>query len=114
MLMLSTTKQVLSTSETSNLLEVSEATVRNWIKHGYLFPLQNPKNHFSHRDVIALKKRIENGDILRLRNRANKKKNDFSFVPDEYINDESFVREIEHIRQIYISKKLDLELSLFA
>ncbi len=104
--------QIISIKQTSGLLEVSEATVRNWVKHGYLSSIANTKSKFKRTEVIGLKNQIENGGIDRLRKRANKKKASNTFIPDEYLHDNSFVDEVEKIRDYFLSKELDLELSI--
>ncbi|MCK4906896.1 MAG: N-6 DNA methylase [Spirochaetes bacterium] len=104
---------IITAKQASGILDVSEATVRNWIKHGYLTPVKNTKSKFMDSEVAALKQRIESGEIKRLRKRANKKKSDISFVPEEYMDDAGFVREIENIRNIFTKHQIDLETSLF-
>ncbi|MBI3039604.1 N-6 DNA methylase [bacterium] len=105
--------QTLTIKEASSLLEVSEATVRNWINHGYLSPVLNTKNQFEASAVNLLKKKIESGEINRLSMRANKKSTDNSFIPDEYVKDEAFVLELERIRKIFSENSLDLNHALF-
>ena len=104
---------VITTKQASVILDVSAATVQNWVKHGYLSPVQDTKSTFIDSDVTTLKRRIESGEIQRLRNRANKKNSSHSFIPEEYVGDEVFVHEVEKIRETVITHKLDVELSLF-
>ena len=64
---------IITAKQASGILDVSEATVRNWVKHGYLSPLEDTRSKFRESDVDALKQRIESGEIKRLRKRANKR-----------------------------------------
>jgi len=105
--------QTITMKQASSLLEVSEATVRNWINHGFISPALNTKNQFEISAVNLLKQKIESGEINRLRKRANKKNTDNSFIPDEYINDETLVLELEQIRSIFSENSLDLKNALF-
>ncbi|MDM8526990.1 TaqI-like C-terminal specificity domain-containing protein [Anaerolineales bacterium HSG24] len=104
---------LISLQQTAALLDVSDATVRNWVKHGYLSVATNSKAKFYHDAVIELQNRIERGEIDRLRKRANKKKANNSFIPDEYLIDNSFVDEIERIRAYFSDKSLDLAVAIF-
>lgn len=104
--------QIISIKQAAGLLEISEATVRNWVRHGYLSSVVNTKSRFQLSDVIGLKNKIENGEIDRLRKRANKKKAGITFIPDEYLHDNSFVDEVEKIRDHFLSRELDLESSI--
>ncbi|MCK5687180.1 N-6 DNA methylase [bacterium] len=104
---------IISMKQASEILNVSVATVRNWIKHDYLKPLYNSKNKFLDSDVNTLKQQIESGQIDRLRKRANKQKSSCSFIPDEYLDNVTFVHEVKKIRDLFLSKNLDLETSIF-
>jgi predicted RNA methylase len=105
---------IITAKQASGILDVSEATVRNWVKHGYLTPVENTKSKFRDGDIDCLKQRIESGEIERLRKRANKRNSGSSFVPEEYLDDVAFVREIENIKNIFTTNQIDLEISLFA
>lgn len=106
--MLFFTMKTISIKQTSTLLDVSPATVHNWIKHGYLKPINNTKNNFRSKDVELLKRQITQGEINRLRNRANKSKANTLFISDEHIDNLAFVREIENIRKLFISEGLEI------
>ena len=103
---------VITIKQASEILNVSEATVRNWVKNGYLHPIKNTKSNFIENEIFSLQQRIESGEIDRLRKRANKIKSAHSFIPDEYINDHVLVEEIENIRDIFLSHSIDLETTL--
>ncbi|MCK5296825.1 MAG: N-6 DNA methylase, partial [Alphaproteobacteria bacterium] len=105
--------EIISVKQVSDMLEISDATVRNWVKQGYLSVAENTKSKFHFSDVLSVKTKIERGEINRLRKRANKKSTDNSFVPDEYINDVSFVDEVEKIKKIFLLQGLDIETLTF-
>lgn len=91
-------EEVINIHDAANLLNVSEATVRNWIKSGLL------KSKLTNRHVKLVKESIANGDIERLNKRANKTKSTKSFVPDEYSNDNginSIIRQIIDVSNLY-------------
>lgn len=105
--------QSVTTKQTASLLEVSEATVRNWVNHGLLAPVAGSNNRFDIAAVELLKHEILNGKIDRLRKRANKKNTDNSFIPDEYLESNGCVVEINQIRAIFLAESLDLNTALF-
>lgn len=105
--------EIISVKQVSDMLEISDATVRNWVKQGYLSAVENTKSKFHFEDILSLKTKIERGEINRLRKRANKKSTDNSFIPDEYIHDISFVDEVEKIKKIFLLQELDIETSTF-
>ena len=81
-----TNKEVLNIENTAELLGISKATVRNWIKCGYL-PTYNKNNkYFFYRtDVENIKSKLLNGELEKLHKRANKIKAKRTFVPEEHI-----------------------------
>ncbi|MDD3740006.1 MAG: N-6 DNA methylase [Bacteroidales bacterium] len=89
-----TEDKILSIPEAAEVLQVSEVTVRNWIKSGLL----DTQLSLSH--VSSVKKSISNGEIQRLNKRANKTKSSKSFVPSEYVNDKKINEYITQIISI--------------
>ncbi|MDD4148784.1 MAG: N-6 DNA methylase [Bacteroidales bacterium] len=81
----------------ANILNVSEATVRNWIKSGLL------DSKLTEENVTSVKSLIENGSVNRLNKRANKSKSTKSFIPSEYLNDISVLNYVSDI--VNLSKK---------
>jgi len=104
---------IITVKQASEILDVSEATVRNWIRHGYLKPLEYTKSKFRDTDVNDLKEKIKCGKIKRLRNRANKRNAGNLFVPEEYLGNITFISETEQIRNIFINNHLNTEITLF-
>ena len=106
--------QVITTKQTASMLEVSEATVRNWIRHGLISPVAGSRSRFSAIAVETLKQRIADGELDRLRRRANKKKTSDSFIPDEYLDNPAFSGELATIRAIFLENTIDIDNALFA
>jgi SAM-dependent methyltransferase len=100
----------LNISETSNLLGVSSATVRNWIKCGYL----NFKNNtINFNEVRQFQSNIENGRISKLNNRANKRNAKKKFVPDEYFENQTNKKNFENLISYIIKNSLNPKKALF-
>jgi len=101
-------------SQAASYLAVSDATVINWIKHGYLKPVGSGKQMaFSVDEVELLKKEIAVGNINRLTKRANKVKASESFIPAEYLSDKNNGEQIEVIVEFILKNKLNISNSLF-
>lgn len=63
----------ITVDEASSRLEVSPATLRNWVKSGMAGARINRRGlFFKTKDVADLKKKIATGEIQKLRSRANK------------------------------------------
>jgi type I restriction-modification system DNA methylase subunit len=103
-----------SIKETARQLGISHATVLNWEKQGYLRAskqnnvIRYPKHH-----VLKLKEKIENGEIQRLNQRANKKNSAKTFVPNEYAGNEEDIPLIENIIRIVARYQLKTAESIF-
>ena len=107
-------KNFLSSPETAEILGVSEATVTNWVKHNYLFPIvNNQKQFFEKADVLSLKEKIENGEIERLNSRANKRNSTKKFIPQEYISEIKNSNEISLIVKFITDNSLSIEIAMF-
>ena len=66
-------RKFLNIENTAELLGISTATVRNWIKCGYLPGYNKNNKYFFYRtDVENIKSKLLNGELERLRKRANK------------------------------------------
>jgi len=76
---------LLSLKQAATELNVSEATIRNWIKLELIMPFNQRKNIITRNEVIRIKNQIFSGEISKLRTRANKLNCSSSFLPNEYI-----------------------------
>lgn len=91
--------------EASKFLNVSEATVRNWIKTNIL----NLKEGLIYKDeLIRVKKNIEDNKIDKLSKRANKFNLNSNFIPQEYLEKDQFYKSNISI----IKKIIDLVKSI--
>ena len=93
-----TNKEALNIEDTAELLGISTATVRNWIKCGYL-PAYNKNNkYFFYRtDIENIKSKLLNGELKKLHKRANKIKAKRTFVPEEYIEKQTHLYKFNRI-----------------
>ena len=106
--------QFLDIRETAHFLEISSATVRNWMKHDYISPATTEgRTRFALRDVRALKKNLLNGSIDRLRKRANKNRASSTFLPLEYLTDDEKIKDTENILSIIHAHEAGVEEGLF-
>lgn len=88
--------EVMDISQVAEFLQISTATVRNWIRHNYLMPISpDGRTRFSTRDVVIFKENLTTGQIGRLRKRANKDKSADTFLPLEYLSDAEKVRDVD-------------------
>ena len=86
----------LDTQGAAVMLGISTATVRNWVKTGYLQTVADT-NLFDSKNIKELKNKITTGEVGKLNKRANKSKSNNTFVPDEYLNDSTDVKGVETI-----------------
>ena len=107
-------KEKLNIAETSEILGVSNATVRNWIRHNYLSPLNSDSDLiFDHKEVAILKEDIENGKIVRLNKRANKRNSDKKFIPKEYSGDNNIDKDINYISSFITNNSQSINEAIF-
>lgn len=106
--------KLININQVAIQLGISNASVRNWITHGYLNPIKDEnKVFFKYKDVVKLKSDINNGNINRLTSRANKRNANKTFIPEEYLTNKDNSILIESIVKYIISNKLDISTSLF-
>ena len=75
--------KMITIDKAAELLEVSVATIRNWIKSGLLIKKNNGISKIS---IELLLKNIDSGKTEKLNSRANKIRSSNNFVPVE-LND---------------------------
>jgi tRNA1(Val) A37 N6-methylase TrmN6 len=90
-------KNVIDLEKTASFLGISTATVRNWVKCGYLQAHTPDKRYFHIAEIENVKANIKNGDLNKLNGRANKSKAERTFIPDEYLQDGVSVDDITKI-----------------
>lgn len=107
-------KKHLSISKVASHIGVSNATIKNWMRHDYLKPIaEEGSTLFTEEDVLTLQDRIRSGEINRLNKRANKRSSSKKFIPKEYSeidnSDEWLKTIIGHIS----NNSLELEPTVF-
>lgn len=100
---------VLNIESTATFLGISTATVRNWVKCGYLQTLEENTKYFFHKkDVENIKSKILNGDLEKLNKRANKAKADRTFIPDEYVENGAGFEKLNAIVEFVKTNDVDV------
>lgn len=108
-----TMQKLVSIQEAAEILSVSSATIRNWIRHEYLKPTPIGDGiFFRYRDVHQLRETVEKGSIGRLNSRANKKYSNKISIPEEYSTNQTFLAIIEELIERVKVDKLDVETTL--
>ncbi len=106
--------EVVSSTETARILGISLSSVRNWVKHGFIEHNGGFENRgFALSDVLALKGRIERGELERLSSRANKIKSSRVFSPDELFGSNESKIYAEKIASHIIQEGLETSVSMF-
>ncbi|MDC7226819.1 MAG: N-6 DNA methylase [Spirochaetales bacterium] len=75
---------LISAAETASILSISEASVRNWVRHGYL---HKNDGWFDRAEVKTLLEKIRCGEIDRLNSRANKRHQNGNLLPTGKLHD---------------------------
>ncbi len=107
-------EKILNIENTAELLGISTATARNWIKCGRL-PAhnQNNKYFFYKADVESVRSKLLNGKLKKLHKRANKTKAKRAFLPKEYIEDRVYLNKFSHIINFIQKNNIEAKIALF-
>lgn len=112
-LMIGDNGAVLNIESAAAFLGISTATVRNWVKCGYLQTLDKSTRYFFHKENIEIiKSKIVNGDFKKLDKRANKAKTCRTFIPDEYAQDKIGFERLNDIVYFIQANHIDLSFAL--
>ncbi|MDD5228968.1 MAG: TaqI-like C-terminal specificity domain-containing protein [Methylococcales bacterium] len=103
----------LSVDKAAEVIGVSTATMRNWVKAGHIIPVEQRPLSFLDHDVNKLKNSLANGSLQKLINRANKANSTANILPSEYVSNNVFVDNIKTIKTFVDEKKLNVNLVLF-
>lgn len=106
-------KETIGVGKAAEILGVSSATIRNWVKAGHLTPLDNQRVLFDEEDVMRVKNDLSTGKLSRLRQRANKTKSKASFIPMEYSDNALLLESIIGIRTAFLDERLNKDAILF-
>ena len=105
-------RNVIDLEKTASFLGISTATVRNWVKCGYLQAHTTDKRYFHIAEIENVKANIKNGDLNKLNGRANKSKAERTFIPDEYLQDGVSVDDITKIINFVSDNNISTSLAL--
>lgn len=111
-----TTEEPLSLSEICEILSISAATARNWLRLGKLKSLDEGA-HFDKSYIHALSEKIKSGEDTRLKSRRNKKAVTGRALYRDYIEDSCNLNTVEYILSLQESiteKELRIILAHFA
>ena len=85
----------LTYEEVSEVLGVSSATVRNWVKLGHIKPASvHLGNRFLRSHINEIKSNITDGSLAKLNKRANKAKSISKIIPTEYADNNEVLEPI--------------------
>lgn len=98
----------LSYKEVSEILGVSTATVRNWVKLGHIKPVTvHLKNRFLRSHIEEIKNQIADGSLAKLNKRANKGNSISKIIPTEYADNREVFEPILKITELFKKYNLD-------
>lgn len=105
--------ELLDILHASELLGVSTATIRNWIKAGQLtYASSERQKLFDKKQIEKLKSDLQNGETERLNNRANKRNSKSTFIPIEQLNHKSMLPLLQSYIEQIKKHKLPIETAL--
>lgn len=102
---------LVNKEEAAGILDISRASLKNWIRHGYIRPVGD--NRYSEEELRALKKDIESGKLDRLTKRANKTGSRLNFIPSEYIECKEDRARLSEAIQFILDNLIHREQALF-
>ena len=106
----------ISLQEACNILSISTATAKNWLRLGKLIANEDGTT-FQKNYILSLSKRMHSGEDNRLKSRRNKKSLKGKFIYKDYIYDiynQSVMEEILSIKSNFTERELRLVLANFA
>ena len=92
--------ELISLQEACDILSISTATAKNWLRLGKLVSSEN-ETTFEKNYILSLAKRMNSGEDNRLRSRRNKKSLKGKFIYKDYIyniENQSIIEEILSIK----------------
>ena len=98
----------LTDKEVSEILGVSTATVRNWVKLGHIKPVSvHLRNRFLRSHIEEIRNKIANGSLAKLNKRANKGNSISKIIPTEYAENREVFEPILEITELFKKYNLD-------
>ena len=109
-----THKEILNIENVADILGISTATVRNWIKSGQLPAYNKNNNHFFYRtDIEKIKSKLLSGELEKLTKRANKIKAKRTFIPEEHIKAQINLDKFNHVINFIQKNNIKTTTALF-
>lgn len=98
----------LTYKEVSEVLGISSATVRNWVKLGHIQPASvHLRNRFLRSHINEIKSNMADGSLAKLNKRANKAKSIAKIIPTEYADNNAVLEPIFAITKLTKAFNLD-------
>ena len=111
-------RELLTIQQTADVLGVSNATIRNWIKSGRIVNnyYSGKQMRLSRQEIIQLKKAIDLGEVQYLKSRRNKQAVSGFSIPDSYLDNQH--QKLAHqlllmVEQLNSSQRLLILLELY-
>lgn len=105
--------QNLSLDQAAQVIGVSTATIRNWIKSDQISPVSRRPLLFLEDSIISLKNQIQSGSLKKLNIRANKAGVNNKIIPNEYSESPEHSSAISRILNIIEEASLESEPAIF-
>lgn len=103
----------LTYKEVSEVLGVSTATVRNWVKLGHIKPASvHLSNRFLSSHIEEIRNNITDGSLVKLNRRANKRNSISNIIPTEYVENREVFEPIIKITELFKNNDLDRDIVL--
>ena len=106
---------LIDINKASELLGVSTATIRNWVKTGqisYTNQTGRKSKFLDRQHVEKLREDIQKGKTSRLNNRANKRSSTLTFIPIEQLGDRNLLPVLQSYIEIINRNKLSIQQAL--
>ncbi len=103
----------LSINQAAQRIGVSSATLRNWVKAGYITPITTRPMTFSDESVTNLQHELTADSLGKLKSRANKVGLVNHFLPAEYAEHPALISAITHIAAYVKTTRLEIEAVMF-
>lgn len=106
-------EDLLTYKDVAEILGVSNATVRNWVKLGHIKPVSiHLNNRFLISHIEEIKNNLANGSLAKLNKRANKRRSHSNVIPIEYADNQDVFESILSITELFKYNNLDRDIVL--
>lgn len=105
--------QHISIDQAAQIIGVSTATIRNWVKTGIIVPISSHPLFFSESIIEHLKEQLSLESFSKLKKRANKVKSSSTFLPEEYVGNDDLALLMSYLAAYVKKECLDVEKVIF-